>query len=73
MGNDKERKQHFLQHKGNHSNNKEVYSDGSKRTGRKASIHTVEMTAIIAMREIQKIRGHVMGNIYRLNKFNGGH
>ena len=30
-----ERKQHFLQHKGNHSNNKEVYTDGSQSTGRK--------------------------------------
>ena len=31
-GNDSKRKQHFLQHKGNHSNNKEAYTDGSKST-----------------------------------------
>ena len=30
MGND-ERKQHLLQHKGNHSNNKKAYTDGSGR------------------------------------------
>ena len=35
MGNDSERKQHFLQHKGKHSNNKEAYTDGPKSTGRK--------------------------------------
>ena len=28
-----ERKQHFLQHKGNHSNVKEAYTDGSKSLG----------------------------------------
>ena len=65
--NDNKRKK---QHKGNHSNNKEAYTDRSKSTGRKvcfaditrrgalpkeASILIVEMTAIkIAMREIQK-------------------
>ena len=62
MGNDSERKQHFLQHKENYSNNKEPRS---KSTGRKvgfpavfaditrrrslpeeASILTAEMTAI---------------------------
>ena len=30
MGNDSERKQHFLQHKGKHSNNKEAYTDEIK-------------------------------------------
>ena len=35
MRNGSERKQRFLQHKENHSNNKEVYTDGSKSTGRK--------------------------------------
>ena len=60
MGNDSERKQHFLQHKEKHSHNKEASTDGSKSTGRKAgfaalpvdaSIHTTEMTA---MRENKK-------------------
>ena len=50
-GNESERKQHFLQHKGKHFNSKEAYTDGSKSTGRgalpeEASIHTTEMTAI---------------------------
>ena len=34
MGNESERKQRFLQHKGNHSNSKEAYTDGLKSTGR---------------------------------------
>ena len=34
-GNDSERKQNFLQHKGNHSSNKEAYTDGSKSTERR--------------------------------------
>ena len=34
-GNDNKRMQHFLQHKRNHNNNKEVYTDGSKSKGRK--------------------------------------
>ena len=34
-GNENERKRHFLQHKGNHSNNKEAYTDGLKSRGRK--------------------------------------
>ena len=38
---DLERKQHFLQHKGKHSNNKQVYTDGSKRTGRKVGFAAV--------------------------------
>ena len=29
--NDSERKQHFLQHKGKHSNNKKAYTDRSKK------------------------------------------
>ena len=33
--NDNERKQRFLQHKGNYSNNNEAYTDGTKSTGRK--------------------------------------
>ena len=35
-----------------------------------ASIHTAVMTT---MREIQKKRGHEIGNIYRLAEFNTGH
>ena len=35
------RKQHFLQHKGNHSNNKEAYTDGSKSTGKKVGFAAV--------------------------------
>ena len=34
-GNDSERKQHILQHKGNHSNNREAYTDRSKSIGKK--------------------------------------
>ena len=67
--NGNKRKQHFLQHKENHSNNKKNYIDGSKSTGRKVGFSAVfqdfttrealpddaEMTAIkIAMREIQE-------------------
>ena len=33
--NDSERKPLFLQHKGDHSNNKDQITDGSKSTGRK--------------------------------------
>ena len=40
-GNESERKQHFLQHKGNHSNNKEAYTDGSKITGMKVGFAAV--------------------------------
>ena len=39
-GNDNKRKQH-LQHKGKHSNNKEVYTDGSKSTARKVDFAAV--------------------------------
>ena len=59
-GNDSERKRHFVQHKGNHNNNEEAYSDLSKSTGskvgfaavfanntrRETNIHTAEMTGI---------------------------
>ena len=41
MGINSERKQHFLQHKGNRSNNKKAYTDGSKSTGRIVSFATV--------------------------------
>ena len=34
-GNNSEKKQHFLQHREKHDNNKEAYSDGSKSTRRK--------------------------------------
>ena len=44
--NDSEKKQRFLQHKGNRSNNKETYTDRSKSTGRKVGFAAVEMTAI---------------------------
>ena len=39
--NDSERKQHFLQHKVKHSNNKEVYTYGSKSMGRKVGFAAV--------------------------------
>ena len=39
--NDSKRKQYFLQQKGNHSNNKETYTDGSKSTGRKVGFAEV--------------------------------
>ena len=35
------RKQHFLQHKGNHSNNKKAYTDRSMSTGRKVGFAAV--------------------------------
>ena len=41
MGNDNVKKQHFLQLKGKYSNNKEVYTDRSKSTGRKVGIAAV--------------------------------
>ena len=41
MGNDSKRKQHFLQHKEKHNNNKEVCTDISKCTGRKVSFAAV--------------------------------
>ena len=41
MGNNSERKQYFLQHKENHSNNKEAHTDGSKSTGRKVGFVAV--------------------------------
>ena len=40
-GNDSERKHYFLQHKGNHSNFKETYTNGSKSTGRKVGFAAV--------------------------------
>ena len=44
----------FLQHRENHSNNKEA-EEGKQALPEEASIHTAEMTAIkIALREIQK-------------------
>ena len=39
--NDNERKQRFLQHKGNYSNNNEAYTDGTKSTGRKVGFAAV--------------------------------
>ena len=42
-GNDSERKQHFLKHKGKHSNNKEAYTKGSKSTRRKVGFAAVFM------------------------------
>ena len=41
IGNDSERKQHFLQNKGKHSNNKKAYSERSKSTGRKVGFAAV--------------------------------
>ena len=41
MGNNNERKQHFLQHNGNHSNNNEAYTDISKSTDRKVGFAAV--------------------------------
>ena len=71
VGNDSGRKQHFLHHK-KHNNNKEVYRDGSKSTGRKLSFAAVfadinrrrilpeeasiHAAEMTAMREIQKSR-----------------
>ena len=49
MGNDNERRQHFLQHKGNHSNKKGAYTDRSKSTGRKVDFAAV-FTDIIRRR-----------------------
>ena len=40
-GNYSKRKQHLLEHKEKHSNNKEAYTDGSKSTGRKLSFAAV--------------------------------
>ena len=40
--NDSKRKQHFLQHKGKYSNNKESYTDRSKSTGRKPTEETIQ-------------------------------
>ena len=41
-GNDSKRKQHFLQHKENHNNNKEAYTDESKNTRRKVGFAVAE-------------------------------
>ena len=51
LKNDSERKQHFLQHKGKHSNNKEAYTDGSKSTRRK-----IGFAAVFAY--ITRMEGH---------------
>ena len=61
MGNDSEKRQHFLQHKEKHKNNMEGYTDESKskesKIGfsavftEKASIHTPEMTAMRATKK----------------------
>ena len=40
-GNDSKRNQHFLKHKGNHSNFKEAYTGRSKSTGRKVGFAAV--------------------------------
>ena len=40
-GNKSEIKQHFLQHKEKHSDNKEAYTNGSKSTGRKVGFAAV--------------------------------
>ena len=40
-GNNSERKQHFLKHKGKQINNKEAYIDGSKSIGRKIGFAAV--------------------------------
>ena len=68
--NDSKKKQHFLQHKGKHSNAKVAYMDGSKSTGRKVGFAAVlvditrrgalpeeafiHTAEMTAMREIQK-------------------
>ena len=46
--NESKRKKHFLQHKGNHSNNKEAYTDGSNSIRRKVGF--VEVFADIYRR-----------------------
>ena len=69
-GNDSERKQHFLQHKEKHYNNKEAYTNGLKSTETKVSLAAVfaditrrgarteeasiHTAEMTAMREIQK-------------------
>ena len=82
-GNGNKRKQYFLQHKENHSNNKEVYTDGSKSTRRKVGFAAV--FADIIRRSIHphsnkksnerdtKKRGYEIDNIYRLGEFNTRH
>ena len=40
-GNESEKKQHSLQHKGKHGSSKEAYTDGSKSTGRKVDYAAV--------------------------------
>ena len=42
--NDNESKQHFLQHKGKRSNNKDAYTYGSKRTGRKVDFPSSQIS-----------------------------
>ena len=78
--NDSERKQYFLQHKENHSNKKEAYTDGSKSTGRKVGFAAVftDITRRGALPEEASIhtvemRRHEMGNIYRFTEFNACH
>ena len=85
--NDNERKQQFLQHKGDHSNNKEAYTDGSKSTERKVGFpdvfmyittrETILKEASIHTAEITALRGkqkkEEIGHIYRLTELNADH
>ena len=87
-GNDNKKKQHFFQQKGNHSNNKEAYTERSKSTERKVGFASVfeditrrgalpEDTSIhtaeMSNERDRKKRRHKMGNIYRLAEFNACH
>ena len=58
--NDSERKPLFLQHKGDHSNNKDQITDGSKSTGRKVGF---AVFADLMRRGAYKKAGHEIGNI----------
>ena len=87
MWNDSKRKQHFLQHEGNHNNNKEAYTDESKSTGRKVGFAAVFMDITRSCfhshswndsnknnnERDEKKRRHEMGNIYRLAELNVHH
>ena len=70
IGNDSEKKQHFLQHKGNHSNFKEAYTDGSKNTGRKKVFAAVfaDITRRVALSEEASIHTAEMTAMREIKK-----
>ena len=70
-GNESERKQYFLQHKGKHSNSKKAYMVRSKSTGRKVGYAAVFADTIRrswnnSNKRDKRKKGNKMGNIYRL-------